>query len=337
MSKITITKLAKELNLSASTISRALQDSQQIGAETKQRVLELAKELNYMPNFYASGLRRKVSKTIAVVIPEVADSFFAQAINGIESVAQALGYHVLIYLTHESFTKEQAILNEFQNGRVDGVLLSVTAETTQSQHLQELQNKGVPVVLFDRVFDEISTAKITTNDFESSYNATRHLIQNNCKRIAILSISTSLGISKKRLEGYKQALTDHGIWVQEEDIVFCADEEEQTYQQIREMLARADRPDGVISTVEKLASCIYQACRELSLRIPDDIKVLSFSNLQTASYLNPPLTTVTQPAYDMGKVAATCLFKALIKKNISLTAESQVIDSTLFIRSSTMN
>ncbi len=146
MEKVTIKKLAEELNLSASTISRALQDSYQIGSKTKQRVRERAAELNYVPNYHASGLRKKVSKTIAVVIPEVADSFFALAINGIEAAAQELGFHVLIYLTHESFAKEQAILKEFQNGRVDGVLLSITAETTQYNYIQELILRGIPLV-----------------------------------------------------------------------------------------------------------------------------------------------------------------------------------------------
>ncbi|QMU27324.1 LacI family DNA-binding transcriptional regulator [Adhaeribacter radiodurans] len=335
MEKVTIKKLAEELNLSASTISRALQDSYQIGSKTKRRVLELAAELNYVPNYHASGLRKKVSKTIAVVIPEVADSFFAQAINGIEAVAQESGFHVLIYLTHESCTKEQAILKDFQNGRVDGVLLSITAETAQYNYIQELISRGIPLVLFDRVCEEIATAKIITNDFESSYQATQHLISCGCRRIALLSASNSLAISKNRLAGYKQALIDLDIDFKEDFELACSKQDEVNYQLIKELLTRPDRTDGIVATVEKQATIIYQVCRELNLQIPQHLKVVSFSNLQTAAYLNPALTTVTQPAFDMGKAAATSLFKALKGKNVSLISESQVLPSVLHIREST--
>ncbi|PSR54015.1 LacI family transcriptional regulator [Adhaeribacter arboris] len=335
MEKVTIKKLAEELNLSASTISRALQDSYQIGSQTKQRVLERAAQLNYVPNYHASGLRKKVSKTIAVVIPEVADSFFAQAINGIEAVAQDSGFHVLIYLTHESSAKEQAILKEFQNGRVDGVLLSITAETTHYNYIQELITRGIPLVLFDRVCEDMLTTKITTNDFESSYLATKHLMDCGCHSIALLSASNSLAISKNRLAGYKQALTDRGRHFKENIVVECSKIEGKNYLLIKELLSRPDRPDGIMATVEKQATSIYQVCRELNLPIPEKVKVVGFSNLQSAAYLNPALTTITQPAFAMGKAAATSLFKALKRTNGSIVAESQVLSSVLHVRDST--
>lgn len=335
MEKVTIKQLAKELNLSASTISRALQDSHQIGDKTKRRVLELASALNFVPNYHASGLRKKVSKTIAVVIPEVADSFFAQAINGIEAVAQEQGFHVLIYLTHESFVKEQAILKEFQNGRVDGVLLSVTAETTHNQHIKELLARGMPLVMFDRVFEETPTAQITTNDCESSFIATRHLISCGCQRIALLSVSSSLAISNNRLNGYKQALAEQGWPFTTADVIACSSAEEHNYSLIKQLLSNPKRPDGIIATVEKQAASVYQACRDLQLAIPGQVKVIGFSNLQTAPFLNPALTTVTQPAFAMGKAAATGLCKALKRKQVHLVLESQVLPSVLHLRDST--
>ncbi|HEY6505150.1 MAG TPA: LacI family DNA-binding transcriptional regulator, partial [Chitinophagaceae bacterium] len=175
MSNTTIKILATELNLSVATVSKALRDSYEISSETKQKVLALAKKLNYVPNPYASSLRKRVSKTIAVVLPEVADSFFSQAINGIESVAQDKGYHVLIYLTHESFVREEAILNEFQSGRVDGILISVSGETSHSDHIKEVIASGKPVVFFDRICEDVETARIVTDDLESSYKATNLL------------------------------------------------------------------------------------------------------------------------------------------------------------------
>ena len=167
MSTVTIKILAKELGLSVATISKALRDRHDISSETKKRVKDCAMALNYIPNPYASSLRRRKSKTIAVVLPEVTDSFFSLAINGIESIAQLKGYHVLIYLTHESFVKEQSILKDFQSGRVDGVLMSITSETEHNEHIEELHTRGIPIIFFDRVCNDIETAKITTNDFES--------------------------------------------------------------------------------------------------------------------------------------------------------------------------
>src|SRR5678815_1034417 len=161
---VTIRDLAEQLNLSVATISKALTDSYEISPETKQRVSELAKKLNYSPNPYASSLRKRSSKTIAVVLPEVADSFFSLAINGIESVAHDKGYHVLIYLTHESFQREEAILKEFQSGRVDGILMSVSGETCTSDHIKEVIAAGMPLVFFDRVCEAVSYTHLRAHE-----------------------------------------------------------------------------------------------------------------------------------------------------------------------------
>jgi LacI family transcriptional regulator len=332
---VTIKDLAKELQLSVATISKALRDSHEISAETKQRVLELAKKLNYTPNPYASSLRKRSSKTIAVVLPEVADSFFSLAINGIESVAIDKGYHVLIYLTHESFAREQAILNEFKSGRVDGILMSVSGETSQSDHVKEVIAAGMPVVFFDRVCEDVETAKVVTDDFESSYNATCHLVKMGCKRIVYLSTSSTLSINSKRMEGFKKALTDNGIKNNMPDIISCYSNTDGNYKIVRSLLEDKKRPDGIIASVEKLTTPIYLACRDLKISIPDKIKVISFTNLQAALILSPTLTTVTQPAFEMGKTAASVLFKALRKKNVSLQKETIVIPSVLIVRNST--
>ena len=334
MGNITIKMLAKELNLSTAAISKALRDSHEISSHTKQRVLELASKLNYVPNPYAGSLRQRKSKTIAVVIPEVADSFFSLALNGIEAVAIEKGYHALIYLTHEKIAREQAILKDLQSGRVDGVLMSVTVETDSAQHIIEL-NSLVPLVFFDRVFEEVDTAKITTDDFESGYNATRHLIENGCKRIALLSISNSLSISTKRMEGYRQALNDHGIKKNLHNIILCTNDAVKNFALIKKIMNRKQPPDGIIATAERLTTAIYLVCETLKINIPQDVKVICFSNLTTAAFLNPSLTTITQPAFEMGKAAATILFKALEKKNCRLSEESLVIPSTLFVRNST--
>jgi len=331
-----IRQLAKELKLSVSTVSKVFNNSHEISEETKKRVLELAAQMNYTPNPYASSLRGRKTKTIAVVIPEVADSFFSLAINGIESIAQDKGYHVLIYLTHESFQKEQAILKDFQSGRVDGILMSVSRETMNSDHVKQVIAKEIPMVLFDRICEDVQTARITTNDFESGYLATKHLVERGCRQIAYLSISSSLAISNNRMKGYKQALKDFKIPFEEQDIVDCDNDYIDNYEVIKKLLGNKKRPDGIIACVEKFTTPIYLACRDLNLSIPRDVKVISFSNLEPATILNPSLTTITQPAFEIGKAAATILFKSFEKKSFKLELENIVLPATLIVRDSTL-
>ncbi len=331
----TIRTLAKELNLAVSTVSKALTDSHEISAKTKQRVQELVRQKNYVPNAYASSLRKRKSRTIAVVLPEVADSFFSLSINGIEAAAQEQGYHVLIYLTHESYSKEQAILSNFQGGRVDGILLSITRETPNSLHIKETINKGIPVFFFDRVCDEIETVKVITDDYAISYKATRHLIEQGCKRIAFLSFSETLAIANLRLEGYKKALLDYKIKSYASDVKVCTNDSEQNQLLVRKLLQQKKIPDGILACVEKLTTPIYKACQEKKLSIPRDMKVICFSSLETAPILNPSLTTVTQPAFELGKTAATLLMKALDKPNFVLKEECITLPSTIIVRGST--
>lgn len=332
-----IKTLAEQLGISVSTVSKALSDSHEISAETKKKVLELAARLNYTPNPYASSLRNKKSNNIAVVLPEVADSFFSLAINGIESVAQEKGYHVIVYLTHEKLQKEQSILNDFSSGRADGVLISVSGETVSNDHISGLCNKNIPLVFFDRVIEEISTAKVITNDFESAYNATTHLIKKGCKRLAFLCMSDKLAIINHRLDGYKKALEDAGHAPDKRMVLNCSFNEQETSEAIGALLTGSNRPDGIIASAEKLGTAVYNICNQTGLNIPADIKVIAFSNLQIAGLLHPPLSTVTQPAFEMGKAAATLLFKALEKSNFNLKNERIVIPSVFIERASSGN
>ncbi|MEP6750358.1 MAG: LacI family DNA-binding transcriptional regulator [Bacteroidota bacterium] len=334
MESVNIKKLAQILNLSISAVSKALRDSHDISKETKEKVIALATELNYQPNPHASSLRKHKSKTIAVIIPEIANNYFTLAINGIESIAQEKNYHVLIYLTHEDFRKEIALTKYLHGGRVDGVLISVSSTTTDYTHLYQLQENGLPIVFFDRVCETFNTVKVTTDDYESSYLATKHLIDQGCKKIAHLAMSKNISIGNKRLKGYLQALTDQGILVTESLIVNCVNDEKVNFALIRTLLTD-QKPDGIFAAVEQFALGAYEACRELELGIPKDVKIICFSNLKTASFLNPSLTTITQPAFEIGKEAASILFKALDKKHFQLKDENIVIKSVLIPREST--
>ena len=334
MSEVNIRQLAKELNLSIGTVSKALRNSHEISAQTKEKVFSLAKELNYIPNPYASSLRRKKSNTIGIVVPEIADSFFSHAIKGIESVAQGKGYHALVYLTEENFLREKSILKEFKSGRVDGVLMSISSETSSITHIQELDDHNIPLVLFDRTADEITTTKITTDDFESSYKATQHLIKRGCKKIYYLSISKHLSINNKRILGFLKALSDFKI-KGDKNIIQCSNSSKENNLILQKILQSDKRPDGIIASVEKLTTPVYLVCKELQINIPKQLKIISFSNSEAAPILNPSLTTITQPAFEMGKKAAMILFKAIEKKNYRMPNENIIISSSLIIREST--
>lgn len=332
--KVNMKTLARELNLSTATISKALRDSYDISPETKQRVLEAARRLNYVPNAYASSLRKQSSNTIAIIIPEIADSFFSQAINGIESVIAPKKYHALIYLTHDSYEREASMLDDLASGRVDGLIMSVASNTQDASHIKTLQETGIPIVFFDRVCEDLTVDKIVTDDFNSAYTAATHLLQAGCKNISLVTISGYPSILSAREQGYRKALADNGITSEDAGIVTCTNKYTNENVGIIKEHLRAMKPDGIIATVEHLATSTYLACNELKLQIPHDVKVVCFTNQITAAILNPPLTTILQPAYDMGKQAAEILFGRLSGRLVEAEQEL-IMPSQLVARAST--
>ena len=330
MQKINLKELARQLNLSIATVSKALRDSHEISSKTKEIVLEAAARLNYTPNPYASSLRRKNSKTIAVIVPEVADSFFSLAINGIQSVAEVKGYHVLIYLSHEKFEIEQSIVAACGSGRVDGILISISKETCTNDHLTALQSENIPIIFFDREFENFNTAMVLTNDFECGKISAEHLIESNCKKPVFLSASTTLPMCKKRAEGFLEGLKNTPVSTDiENKIISCNGSDSENYQRILELISGKDQPDGIVASVEKLGLQVYLACQQTGIKIPEQIKVIAFSTNDTAPILNPSLTTITQPAFTIGKTAAEILFKAIDKPNYSYINERIVVPSQL--------
>jgi LacI family transcriptional regulator len=328
--------LAKELNLSISAVSKALRDSHEISKATKAAVIAKAKELNYQANPFASSLRKQKSKTIAVVVPEIDNNFFSLVINGIEQIAQEKEYHVLIYLTHDDTQKEISITKLLQNGRVDGIIMSLSSGTEEFEHIQVLRENNIPLVFFDRVPDNIVSPKVNTNDYDSSVKATEHLIEKGCKKMAFFSISDTLSISKKRKEGFCETILKHKLKLQNHFLVSLGVDDERNKTTIKKLLNKKNRPDGIFASVEKLALTTYEVCKELKLNIPRDIKILGYSNLKTADLLNPPLTTVTQPAYEIGSTACRILFTMVEKRGHHIIPEKTIINSNLIIRESTM-
>ncbi|MBD1392174.1 LacI family DNA-binding transcriptional regulator [Mucilaginibacter glaciei] len=332
MGSVNIKQLARELNLSAATVSRALRDSHEISSATKQRVNDLARKLNYEPNPSASTLRSHKSKTLAVIVPEIANNFFSLAINGIEEVARQHGYHVLIYQSHDNVEAEASFIKSLLTGRADGILLSVASETVNEIHLMDL-NKQIPTVFFDRVPDGLNTVNVTTNDYESAYDAAEHLIESGCKKIAYLFALNNLLAGKNRLKGYLNALKDHNIDLDDHLIITCGKDDINNYSLLKDAISKY-QPDGVISATEELVLPCYEICQLLKINIPNYLKIVSFSNLKTAPFLNPSLTTVTQPAFEMGFKAASLLLKLLDNKQVE-PGDAEVLNSVLIKRGST--
>ncbi len=336
-SGINLKELAAELKLAPSTVSRALNDSYEISEETKRKVVSLAQKLNYQPNPFARSLRENKSKTIAVIIPERINNFFAQVMDGIEEIAQEHGYNLLVYNTHEDVEKEKKIVNLLLNGRADAVVMSVSSQTSDISHLRNLHERGLPIIFFDRICGEIPTTKFITNDYESAYEGTRHLIQQGCKKVAFLMLSKELSITKERHRGYVDAIMEAGLTPEPAFSVSCCMHEERNVEMIRELISSPNRPDGILSSVEKLALATYQAVKRSNLKIPDDLKIISFSNMGIAGLLNPSLTTINQPAVAIGQECAKLLIRKLTKpKQYHLINQVITIPSKITIRSSTL-
>ena len=333
MKKVNIRELAQSLQLSASTVSKALKDSYEISSKTKQRVQEAAARLNYTPNPYASSLKKKHSKTIAVIIPEIADNFFSLAIKGIQSVAETKGYHLLIYLSHEKFINEKLIVAECSSGRVDGILISISEETISPEHYLKLTSEKIPIVFFDRDFENLDIPKVITNDYDCGYMAAQHLLERGCSNPVFLSVSSSLPICAKRAAGFAAALCAAGIMA-EQKIISCTGNGDATVAEIRELLVSDHQPDGIVASVERLAFQVYLVAQENGINIPDEIKVVAFSTVETAPILNPSLTTITQPAFQMGKAAVELLFKCIEKPGVDLSGTCIELPSKLIIRNS---
>jgi len=334
MDRVNIKKLAAALNLSTSTVSRAFRNNSDINKETKERILSMAQEMNYQPNHYASNLREQRSKTIAVIVPELANNYFSQAINGIEKVAREKDYQILIYVTDDDYEKEVAFIKSLQNGRVEGIIMSASGEANDHNYLLEKGKKRLPLVFFDRVYDDIITPRVTTNDYESSFYATEHLIECGCKKIAYLVVNKSLSIGKTRLMGYMDALSKHNIPFRDELVIDCSNDQSKNKEILKEAFTRL-KPDGIFASVERLAFATYYVSYDLNLNIPDDMKVISFSSLEIAPLLNPSLTTITQPALDMGRESAILLFNVLENNSEPSIIEEKVLKSMIIRRRST--
>lgn len=334
MRKVTIKDIAKQLNLSTSTVSRALRDSHEIGIETKRKVLELAESLDYTPDPVALSLLSSHSNDIGVIVPDISNPFFAIVIAGIEDVAFAEGYHVVIYQSHDDYEREVLNVKHIYNRRKDGFLVTVATNTTDFSHFKNLHDKGFPIVFFDRIYEEINTHKVSVDDYEGAYNATQHLIQQGCKRIVHISGPLHLLISKRRLEGYKAALIAHGLPYDEALVWSTHFDSQQSIEVARQLLKSSLNPDGIFAASDNIAIGCHAAITEAGLTMPKDIALIGFSDLPIAEMLNPPLSSVAQPAFEMGRSAAELLIKLIKKPKENTQSITKILKTNLVIRAS---
>ncbi|MFO7746060.1 MAG: LacI family DNA-binding transcriptional regulator [Psychroflexus sp.] len=321
--KPTLKVIAKELDVSVSTVSKALRDSKEIGEETKQKVKAFAKLYNYRPNNIALSLKNKKTKTLGVIIPEIVHHFFTTVISGIEHYANDKGYNVIVGLSNESFKKEVINLEMLANGSIDGFIISVAKETLSQKdyhHLSETIDQGIPIVMFDRVIDEIECDKVIVDDVKTSDKAVQKLINSGCKHIGIISTKDYVSVGRLRTEGYSNALKSNGIEVNTDLILkiddkFNSDDnleflEKQIYNYFEN-----NKVDGLFAVNELYAITAMKVARQKGLKIPEDLQIIGFTDGVLSKHAFPPLTTISQHGFEMGEEAAKLLIERLENTN----------------------
>jgi len=334
---VTIKDIAKALNFSTSTVSRALRGSYEISAETKKLVLEYAEKMNYRPNPIALSLKERRSRAIGVVVSEIANNFFSQAINGIESIAYNRGYHVIITQSHESAEREKVNVEHHASRSVDGLLISLSNETTDLSYLKELHEKGLPIVFFDRITDEIDTHKVTANNYLGALHATEHLIFQGFKRIAHITNSLSLSITTERLNGYTEALRKHNIPFNESLVKYCSHGGmilEEIKEAIEELFKGKTKPDAVFCASDRITTLCFGVLKNLKPK--RNIGLTGFTNTKVGELFDPPLTVVRQPAFEIGQTATELLIQMIESKRPVVDFETKILDTELIIRESSL-
>lgn len=335
--RITIKDIARELKISTSTVSRALTDRWDVNPETRQAVLELAEKLNYKPNPISQMFKQKQSMFIGIVVPEFINSFFSEVIMGIQSVLEPEGYLILITQSNESCADELKNIKALEEKMVDGFIVSVTQDTTDTKYFDHLIENSFPLVFFNRVCPNINAPHVIIDDYKWSYIAVEHLIKQGCKRITHLMGPANLTLSQKRRDGYINALRDHGLPYSEELIIPCGVMMESGIMAAYKILEMENIPDAIFAVNDPVAIGAMKTLQKRGKRIPEDIAVVGFSESQKALIIEPNLTSVEQPTFEIGKVAAELLLEQIkYNKEDRFLSKSITLDAKLNIRESSM-
>jgi LacI family transcriptional regulator len=335
-SKATLKQIAKELGVSVSTVSKALNGSPEISEPTKKRVQEYAKLKNYKPNVIGLNLKNRRTKTIGVIIPNILNHFFAKVFSGIEKIADEKGYKLITCISNESSEKEINALEMLSNGTIDGFILSIAEESQKLQkfdHFTSIINEGTPIVMFDRIADEVNCDKVIVDDFESAVNATEHLIKTGCKKIALLSCIDNLSVGKLRAKGFYHAMDKHKIKV-EENLVILTENSEDFNTTIGGFFIK-NKPDGVFALDEHTSVTAMKLGILNGYKIPQDLSLIGFADGVWSRRMTPSLSTVSQHGPEIGEVAAQLLIEKLESKEETFTYTTTTIKTELRQRDST--
>lgn len=333
--KLTLKQIARELDVSVSTVSKALRDSVEISEETRLKIKAFAKLYNYKPNNIALSLKNRKTRTIGLVLPEIVHDFFATIISGIEQIANQRGYNVIICLSNNSFDREVMNMEMLANGSTDGFILSVAKETQQREdyhHLQEVINQGMPIVLVDRVVDQIVCDKVIIDDAEGARSAVQHLVKSGCQKIAIITTVDYVSVGKLRTKGYLEALRNNGMDINE-DLILKIENVDQSQEEINNFLFNRD-VDGVFAVNEQFATSAVKAIKRKGLSVPEDVLVISFSDGELSRRFIPSLSTVDQHGAEMGAKAAELLLERLEKPVDEERYQTTIIKTSLIERES---
>ena len=331
---ITIKHIAQKLGISISTVSRALHDAYDVSPETRKKVMALAEELDYIPNPYAVSLVKQNTHIIGVLLPEIATHYFSTVVKGIQDVAYNVGYNVMFFISSESLEREKIIIKSINVNSLDGLLVSVSAETNNGDHFKKLIDKGLPIVFFDRVLDDINTSKVVQDDYQGAFNATVHLIQQGFTRIAHLAGPKNLHIGQQRLKGYMDALEQNNLPLHKNYILHSGMSQEDGVRDISKLLAVKPLPDAIFAANDRKAIGAMLGLKRYGYKIPQHIAIVGFMNAPIAEVVTPSLTTVEQAAYEIGAKSCQLLFQHI--KTPDMEPETVVMPSRLIIRESSI-
>ena len=328
----TIKDIAKQLNVSISTVSRALRNAPDVNPETKNAVLQLSEQLNYQPNRLALSLRQSQTHTIGVIVPNL-DFVLATMVKGIDEVALEGGYTVMVCQSNESFGREILNTKRLLDSLVDGFIISVSSETKSFDHFKKIQERNIPIVVFDRVTPHLVAPSVRIDNEDGGFQATEHLIEQGYKRIAVLAGPTNLGISNSRVNGYLNALKKYKIKIDNELIVNCDFNQDYAYFATMELLSMKKRPDAIFTISDRMAIGAMLAIQKKGLKMPNDIGLVGFNNEPIVSLVTPGISSVEQPSFELGKAAAK-LFIETMHKGENTEIKEQVLKTKLIVRES---
>lgn len=332
----TIKDIAYALNISIATVSRALSNSPNINPETKKLVLEEAKRQNYKPNYIAQKLQNNRSKIIGLVIPEIQTSFFPKVILGIQKVLDEAGYQLLITQSQELMEIEARNLKMLEGFMVEGILISISQEGENSDYYNQIIDSGIPLVFFNRVSTKTNAPKVIVNDHNLAFFATEHLIYNGFKKIYHFAGPENLSVSKERKRGFLGAMKKHHMTIYENTITTTDVFSEKSYKAMNSLIERNDIPEAIFCVNDPVALGVLKAIKEAGLKCPDDVALVGFSETDIAPLIDPPLTSVEQPTFEMGETAARLLLE-LINQKEPAELESVCLLAKLNIRKSSIN